>query len=30
VRVTGGTLRLTVPARSVTTLSSTPPPDEDE
>jgi hypothetical protein len=28
--VTAGTARLTVPARSVTTLSASPPPDEDE
>ena len=30
VTVAGGTARLTVPARSVTTLSASPPPDEDE
>jgi hypothetical protein len=30
VRGTTGSLRLTVPARSVTTLSAMPPPDEDE
>jgi O-glycosyl hydrolase len=30
VAVSGGTATLTVPARSVTTLSAGPPPDEDE
>lgn len=30
VRASGNTFRLTVPARSVTTLSASPPPDEDQ
>jgi hypothetical protein len=30
VMVSGGTTTLTVPARSVTTLSAGPPPDEEE
>ena len=30
VELTGNTATLTIPARSVTTLSAGPPPDEDE